>query len=71
MTIEELNKHYVKTTFLNEAIKMAKKQKNLTRQMLRKYFTLNDKYTEWLYEMVEQELKDVNLMDFLSSESND
>ena len=68
MTLEQLNKHYIKTEYLEKAIKMAKSERNLTRQMLENQFKLGHQYTVWLYEMVEQELKDVELTDFLSSE---
>ncbi len=62
MTLEQLNKHYVKTEYLDKAIKLAKEKRKLT------YQTLEQQYTRWLYEMVEQALKDVELTDFLSSE---
>lgn len=68
MTLEELNKHHVKTEYLDQAIKLAKEQKNLTHQMLEQHFNLSRTYTCWLYEMVELKLKDVELTDFLSSE---
>lgn len=68
MTLEELNKHYVKTEYLDRAIKLAKEQKNLTFQMLQEHFRLNRQYTIWLLEAVELKLKDVELTDFLTSE---
>lgn len=71
MTLEQLNKHYVKTAYLDQAIKLAKQQKNLTYEMLQNHFKLSRTYTCWLCDMVEQEIKDVELTDFLSSESAD
>lgn len=68
MTLEQLNKHYVKTAYLDQAIKLAKEQKNLTQQMLEQHFKLGRQYTCWLFDMVEQELQNVELTDFLSSE---
>lgn len=69
MTLEELNKHYVKTTYLDQAIKLAKEQRYLTLETLEQHFKLNRQYVKWLWDMVEQELKDVELTDFLSSEA--
>ncbi len=40
--------------------------------MLEQYFAqLERQYIDWLYEVVESELKDVELADFLASESTD
>lgn len=60
MTLEQLNKHHVKTKYLDQAIKLAKEQQHLNISMLQRQFNLGYSEVVLLYEMVDLELQEHN-----------
>ncbi len=68
MTLEELNKHYIKSQYLDKALALVKEEWRLNISMLQKRFNLGYLYAALLYEMVDLKLQETTDSFALSAE---